>query len=67
MTTKNEFISRMSTHEMEALLPGDIFKRIHRSFIISMNKLESFTAEAVEVNGVTIPIGRGYKEVIDGL
>ncbi|MCA0398594.1 MAG: response regulator transcription factor [Bacteroidetes bacterium] len=67
VTTKNEFISRMSTHEMEALLPGDIFKRIHRSFIISMNKLESFTAEAVEVNGVTIPIGRGYKEVIDGL
>ncbi|HQD10144.1 MAG TPA: response regulator transcription factor [Flavihumibacter sp.] len=67
VTTKNEFISRMSTHEMEALLPDDIFKRIHRSFIISMNKLESFTAEAVEVNGVTIPIGRGYKEVIDGL
>lgn len=57
----------MSTHEIEDLLPAHIFKRIHRSFIISINKLESYTAESVEVNGVSIPIGRGYREVIENL
>lgn len=67
VTEKNEFISRMSTHEIEDLLPGIIFKRIHRSFIISINKLESYTAESVEVNGVSIPIGRGYREVLENL
>ncbi len=67
VTAKKEFISRMSTHEIEDLLPGHIFKRIHRSFIISINKLESYTAEAVEVNGISIPIGRGYREVIENL
>lgn len=67
VTEKNEFISRMSTHEIEALLPGHIFKRIHRSFIISINKLESYTAESVEVNGVSIPIGRGYRGVIESI
>ncbi len=67
VTAKKEFISRMSTHEIEHLLPDHIFKRIHRSFIISINKLESYTAESVEVSGVTIPIGRGYREVIDNL
>ncbi|HEX2848219.1 MAG TPA: response regulator transcription factor [Chitinophagaceae bacterium] len=67
VTKKNEFISRMSTHEIEDLLPGIIFKRIHRSFIISINKLESYTAESVEVNGVSIPIGRGYRNVIENL
>ncbi len=67
VTEKNEFISRMSTHEIEALLPGHIFKRIHRSFIISINKLESYTAESVEVNGVSIPIGRGYRDVIESI
>ena len=66
-TEKNEFISRMSTHEIETLLPGHIFKRIHRSFIISINKLESYTAESVEVNGVSIPIGRGYRGVIESI
>lgn len=67
VTEKKEFISRMSTHEIEALLPGHIFKRIHRSFIISMNKLESYTAEFVEVNAVSIPVGRAYRDVIENL
>jgi len=67
VTINKEFISRMSTHEIETLLPAHIFKRIHRSFIISTNKLESYTAESVEVNGISIPIGRGYREVIERL
>ena len=31
VTTKNEYISKMSTHEIEDLLPANLFKRIHRS------------------------------------
>ena len=67
VTTKKEYVSKMSTHEMESLLPASLFKRIHRSFIVSIRKIESYTAEAVEVNGISIPIGRGYKDVIDNL
>ena len=67
VTTKKEYISKMSTHEIEALLPANLFKRIHRSFIVSISKIESYTAEAVEINGLSIPIGRGYKDVIDNL
>ncbi len=65
VTTRKEHISKMSTHEMESLLPSNLFKRIHRSFIVSMTRIESYTAENVEVNGVSIPIGREYKGVID--
>lgn len=67
VTAKKEFISRMSTNEIEDLLPGHLFKRIHRSFIISINKLESYTAEAVEINGISVPVGRAYREVIENL
>ena len=67
VTTKKEYISKMSTHEIEDLLPAHLFKRIHRSFIISMSKIESYTAEMVEVNGVSVPIGRGYRDVIENL
>ena len=67
VTTKKEYISKMSTHEIEALLPGHLFKRIHRSFIVSVSRIESYTAEMVEVNGVSIPIGRGYRDVIENL
>jgi DNA-binding LytR/AlgR family response regulator len=67
VTTKKEYISKMSTHEIESLLPANLFKRIHRSFIVSVSKIESYTAEAVEVNGISIPIGRGYRDIIENL
>ena len=67
VTIKKEFISKMSTHEIEALLPAHLFKRIHRSFIVSLSKIQSYTAEEVEVNGVSIPIGRGYRDIIENL
>jgi DNA-binding LytR/AlgR family response regulator len=66
VTTQNEYLSKMGTGEIEVLLPKNLFKRIHRSFIISVQKIESFNAEMVEVNGVSIPIGRGYREIIEG-
>jgi two-component system, LytTR family, response regulator len=64
MTIKNEYITKMSTHEIEALLPAHLFKRVHRSFIVAMSKIESYTADMVEVNGVTIPVGRGYRDIL---
>jgi two-component system, LytTR family, response regulator len=67
VTTKKEYISKLSTHEIEALLPVQLFKRIHRSFIVSVSKIDSYTAEEVEVNGITIPIGRGYRDSMGDL
>ena len=67
VTTKKEYVSKMSTHEIEALLPAHLFKRIHRSFIISINKIDSYTADMVEIHGVSIPVGRDYKNVIETL
>lgn len=67
ITSKKEYISKMSTHEIESLLPANLFLRVHRSFIVSINKIESYTAEIIEVNGVSIPIGRGYRDIIENL
>ena len=67
VTTKKEYTSKMSTHEIEGLLPGNLFKRIHRSFIVSLHKIDSYNAETVDVNGVSIPIGRGYRDVLENL
>jgi two-component system, LytTR family, response regulator len=65
VTTKKEYLSKISTHEIETLLPVHLFKRIHRSYIISISKIDSYTAEMVEVNGASIPIGRGYRDSIE--
>lgn len=67
VTVRKEYVSKMSTNEIEQMLPPDLFRRIHRSFIVSVGKIESYNAEEVEVNGITLPIGRGYKDALDKL
>lgn len=67
VTAKRTYLAKLSTHEIEKMLPSHLFKRIHRSFIVSLNKIESYTAEKVEINGVSIPIGRDYRGVIEKL
>ena len=67
VTTRKEYQSKIGTQEIEEMLPSHLFKRVHRSFIISVSKIDSYTAESIEVNGVSIPIGRGYKDVIENL
>jgi two-component system LytT family response regulator len=67
VTLTKEYLSKMSTHEIEELLPSNLFKRIHRSYIIAISKIVSYTAEMVELQGAAIPIGRGYRDVIENL
>jgi len=44
-----------------------LLKRVHRSFIVSISKIDSYSSEEVEVNGITIPVGRGYKDTLENL
>ena len=67
VTTKKEYLSKISTNEIETLLPSSLFRRIHRSFIIAVKKIDSYTAEMIEVNGTSIPIGKGYRDIIERL
>jgi len=45
---------------MEALLDKNEFIRIHRSFIVPINKIKSYTHESVEINKKELPIGKFY-------
>src|SRR5258706_2258254 len=67
VTPDHSYLTKMSTHEIENLLPDSLFKRIHRSLIIAIHKVRSFNSEMVEINGNNIPVGRGYKDVLKSL
>jgi two-component system, LytTR family, response regulator len=67
VTVSKEIRTKISTHEIEKLLPSHLFRRIHRSFIVSLSKIESYTVEEIEVKGTTLPIGREYKHILEEL
>lgn len=63
LSAKN-IITRESISSIEAKLPYHDFLRIHRSFIVSIPKIESFTNEYVEVHNEAITISRSYKKEV---
>ncbi len=67
VTTRKEYISKMSTHEIEDLLPPNLFKRIHRSYIVAINKINSYTADEIDLGEKVLPVGREYKGAIKNL
>ncbi|WP_027000900.1 LytR/AlgR family response regulator transcription factor [Eisenibacter elegans] len=63
-TEQKEVISYQKISYMEEKLPEQKFLRIHRSFIVAVDKIESFSAAFVEVGGKEVPIGRNYKNEV---
>ena len=60
-TEKRKIITKTSMVQMEEKLPSDSFLRIHKSFIVSIGKIEAFTANTIEIQGKELPIGRSFK------
>lgn len=53
--------SRVLLKDIQAMLPEDQFMRVHRSFIVSIPKIKSYTRQLIHLtSGQTIPIGRLY-------
>ena len=63
-TNGKEIISLQKISYLEKKLPSDCFLRIHKSYLISLRKISAFTANAVEINGQEVPIGRSYKSTV---
>jgi two-component system LytT family response regulator len=66
-TTQGEWLTKMGTQEIESLLPAHLFRRVHRSYIVAVRRIEAYTAEMIEIGGVSIPIGKGYRDALEGL
>jgi hypothetical protein len=57
--------TRMTITEAEAILPSEDFIRIHRSFIVAVDKITKIERHQVIVNGAVLPIGKSYYDNID--
>ncbi|MCJ0742777.1 LytR/AlgR family response regulator transcription factor [Pedobacter montanisoli] len=55
-------LSKQKISVLEDLLPEEQFCRIHKSFIISIDKVDAYYSYAVEIMGKQLPIGRNYKQ-----
>ncbi len=62
VTPIGTLITKQSLSSVEAMLPEKMFIRIHRSFIVSADKIKAYTGDMIEVGKAEIPIGKLYRE-----
>ena len=63
VTRDKSFQTKQKISVTEKLLPLGEFMRIHRSFIIPVNRVEGYNPNHVVIAGTQIPIGRNYKQI----
>jgi DNA-binding LytR/AlgR family response regulator len=68
VTNDKNVITKQKISYLEERLSSGQFVRIHRSYLVAINKITAFSSTNVEINEIELPIGRSYKQfVIDAL
>ena len=61
-TTSEQLIVYMRLLDLERILPGNKFVRIHKSHIISLDKIKAYGNDYVEIADMQLTIGNTFKE-----
>ncbi len=64
ITPEKTLITYQKLSYLEQKLPTGQFIRIHRSFIIALQKIEAYTPHSIEIAGKELPISRNYKNEV---
>ena len=54
-----------SLKALETALPQNAFVRIHKSYIVSINKIKSYRKGKVKIKDKYLPIGDSYKSIFN--
>ena len=47
------------------MLPETDFIRIHRSYIVAIDKIKSYTPTLIEIGGTELPVGRLFQKEVE--
>ena len=64
LVSGKEIITRLSLKSVEEKLDPARFMRIHKSYIIALAKIESVQKTQLVIGGREIPIGEGYRAML---
>jgi DNA-binding LytR/AlgR family response regulator len=59
-----QVVTRQTITAIEEMLPDTDFMRIHRSFIVALNKIDSYTQHTVSLKKTTLPVGPLYRQEV---
>ncbi len=63
-TTHQKLVVKSNIGKIETQLPSTLFLRIHRSYIVAINKITAYTQKDIEIGKIEIPIGSSYSSKV---
>ncbi|MBO9640586.1 MAG: response regulator transcription factor [Siphonobacter aquaeclarae] len=57
-------VVKQAISSLESTLPGRQFIRIHRSFIVAIDKVTAYTPTHLEISGTELPVGRLFQKEV---
>lgn len=57
-----KLVTNLSMKKIEALLPDKLFYRIHKSYIISLRKIDSIEGNMVKIHNTKLPVGNSFRQ-----
>ncbi|HPT20644.1 MAG TPA: response regulator transcription factor [Bacteroidales bacterium] len=67
ITPAGKYMTLMSFKNMEDLLSGPRFIRVHKSFIVALDKIDSVERGRIRIGKVFIPIGDKYRKEVESI
>jgi DNA-binding LytR/AlgR family response regulator len=71
VTSKKVYLTCQTMKKLETMLPSNRFPRVHKSYIISVSKINSLEGNILNINNTQISIGQTYRkaffDLIDSL
>jgi DNA-binding LytR/AlgR family response regulator len=67
VTKGNTIITKQSISSVQEMLPTAMFVRIHRSYIVALDKIESYNNEIVWIAKQELPISRMYRHEVEAV
>jgi len=64
VTPAKSYITYSTLKNMEEKLIGPLFLKVHRSYIVNINKIDDIRGNTIYLLGNQIPIGKGHKEEV---
>ncbi|GAA5042712.1 DNA-binding response regulator [Marivirga lumbricoides] len=67
VTRLGNYITHHNLRSITEILPSDRFIRIHRSFVVAIDEINSLEGNDIRVENKVLPIGRNYQKMIKDL
>jgi DNA-binding LytR/AlgR family response regulator len=62
VTAAKNYVTYSTLKNLEEKLNGGSFLKVHRSFIVNINKIDDIRGNTIYLQGNQIPIGKGHKD-----